>query len=69
MFRSSDSPLLYLLFCFILQSFLGGEVDDDSEYYNIPVDDSLLNSSLSSSLTSLFVCKEVQSTKGGREVS
>ena len=65
----SDSPFLYLLFCFVVQSFLGGEVDDDTEYYNIPVDDSLVNSSLSSSLTSLFVSKEIQSTKGGREVS
>ena len=50
-------------FCFsyflFLQSFLGSygtDIDDDEEYFNnIPVDDSQLNCSLSSSLTSLLI--------------
>ena len=54
-----EPPLLLLL---LFQSFLGGQPeDDDQEYYNIPVDDSLLNSSLSSSVSSLCAAKDLQS--------
>ncbi|XP_019850510.1 PREDICTED: crescerin-1-like [Amphimedon queenslandica] len=50
----------------IEESFLIGGNDDD-DYYNIPVDDSQLNNSLSSSLTSLLFNRDMQSATASGE--
>ena len=36
-------------------------MEDDQEYFSIPADDSMLNSSLSSSLSSLCASRDLQS--------
>ena len=53
----------------LFQNFLGGQVEDDQEYFSIPVDDSLLNSSLCSSLSSLCASRDLQSAVNERNKS